>query len=138
MAARVAEEAPHARGADAGVHLDEVGSAGEQERHTGFARDRAREQRLAGAGRPDQQDTAGNPAAERRVAARLAQEVDDLLDLVLRLVHAGDVLEGDDVVAALGDARPRRHRRDAAGGRAIDGEAEQPQEGGRGGQGRSS
>ena len=55
-------------------------------------------------GRPDQQHALRDAAAERREAARLAQEVDDLLDLVLGLVDAGDVLEGDDVAAALGDA----------------------------------
>ncbi len=59
------------------------------------------------------------------------EEVDDFLDFVLRLVHACDVLKRDDVVAALGDARPRRHRRDAAGGGAIDREAQKREEGGR-------
>ena len=99
-----AEQPADARRADAGVHLDEVGAAGEQERHARFAGDRAREQRLAGARRPDEQHALRNPAADRREPLRLAQEVDDFLDLVLRLVHAGDVLERDDVVAALGDA----------------------------------
>ena len=125
MAARVAEEATHARGADAGIHLDEVRSAGEQERHAGFPRYRSREQRLAGSGRADQQHALRNPAADCREAAGLLEEVDDLLDLVLGLVHAGDVLEGDDVVAALGHTRAAGHRRDAAGGRAIHREAEQ-------------
>ena len=42
------EQVADARGADADEHLDEVGAADREERHVGFARDRAREQRLAG------------------------------------------------------------------------------------------
>ena len=61
-------------------------------------------------------------------APRLAEEVDDLLDLVLRLVDAGDVLERDDVIAVLGDARAARDGRDASGRGPVDGEAEQRQE----------
>ena len=105
--ARVLEQAAHARGADAGVHLDEVGAAGEDERHARLTRDRAREQRLAGSGRADEQHALRDPSADRGEALGLPQEVDDLLDLVLRLVDAGDVLEGDDRAVALGDlARP--------------------------------
>ena len=63
----------------------------------------------------------------RREALRMAQEVDDLLDLVLRLVDAGDVLEGDDLIAALGELRAAR-RVDAARGRAVDREADQREE----------
>ena len=108
VAAGVLEEAAHARGADAGVHLDEVRAAGENERHAGLARDRAREQRLAGSRRADEEHALGDASAERREAAGLAEEVDDLLDLVLRLVDAGDVLERDDMAAALGELRLAR------------------------------
>ena len=96
MAPRVLEQLADARGADAGVHLDEVGAAREQERHARLAGDRARQQRLAGAGRPDQQHAFRDAAADRREPLRLAQEVDDLPHFVLRLVHAGDVGEGHD------------------------------------------
>ena len=65
VAARVAEQLAHARRADAGVHLDEVGAARRDEGHAGFARHRAREQRLAGARRADEQDAARNAAADR-------------------------------------------------------------------------
>ena len=82
-------------GADAGIHLDEVGPARRDERHAGFARHRPRQQRLARARRADQQDAARDPSADRREARRVLQEVDDLLHLVLGLVHAGDVLEHD-------------------------------------------
>ena len=100
VAAGLLEQPAHARRADAGVHLDEVGAAGEEERHARFTGDRARQQRLAGSRGADEQHALGDPAAERRESLGFAQEVDDLLDLVLGLVDAGDVLEGDDVVAA--------------------------------------
>ena len=46
---RLLEEVADARGADADEHLDEVGAGDREERDAGLARDRAREQRLAGA-----------------------------------------------------------------------------------------
>ena len=51
--------ADRARGADADEHLDELGSAQAEERHLGLAGHRAGEQRLAGAGRADQQHAFG-------------------------------------------------------------------------------
>ena len=89
------EHVADARGADADEHLDEVGAGNGEERHVGFARDRARDQRLAGAGRADQQHAARNLAAEPLELAGVAQELDDLLQILLGLVDAGDVLEGD-------------------------------------------
>ena len=89
------EHVAHARGADADEHLDEVGARNGEERHVGFARDRARDQGLAGAGRPDQQHAARNPSAEPLVFSGVAQELDDLLQILFGLVDAGDVLEGD-------------------------------------------
>ena len=89
------EHVAHARGADADEHLDEVGAGNGEERHVGFARDRARDQRLAGAGRADQQHAARDAPAEPLEFARIAQEFDDLLQVLLGLVDAGDVLEGD-------------------------------------------
>jgi len=128
MAPGVTEQATDAGGADTGIHFDEVGSAGEQERDARFAGNRAGEERLARAWRADEQHAARNPAAERRVAARLAQEIGDLLDLVLGLVDSGDVLKCDHIAAPIGHARPRRHRRDAASGGAVHREAEQRKE----------
>jgi hypothetical protein len=51
-------------------------------------------QRLAGAGRADQQRTARNLAAEPLELLRIAQELDDLLQVFLGLVHAGHIGEG--------------------------------------------
>ena len=79
----------------------------------GFAGDRARQQRLAGAGRPDQQHALRNAAADARVLLRGLEELDDLPQLVFRLVHARHVAEphlhvvvGVDLRAA---ARERHH-----------------------------
>ena len=51
--------------------------------------------RLAGAGRTDEQNAARNPAAEPLEFLRIAQELDDLLQIFLGLVDAGHILEGD-------------------------------------------
>ncbi len=79
--------------ADADEHLDEVRARNREERHVGFAGDRARDQRLAGAGRADQQHAARNPSAEPLVLSGIAQEFDDLLQILLGFIDAGDVLE---------------------------------------------
>ena len=89
------EHVADARGADADEHFDEVRTGNGEERHVGFARDRARDQGLAGAGRADQQHAARNAAAEALEFAGIAQEFDDLLQVLLGLVDAGDVLESD-------------------------------------------
>ena len=52
---RLLEQVAHARRADADEHLDELRAVDREERHAGLAGHRAREQRLAGAGRADQQ-----------------------------------------------------------------------------------
>ena len=87
------EQVAHAGGAHADEHLHEVGAADGEERHVRLAGDGARQQRLAGARGAHQQDALRNPAAELLELLRLAQEVDDFLQLFLRLVYAGDVLE---------------------------------------------
>ena len=89
------EHVAHAAGADADEHFDEVGTGNGEERHVGFAGDGAREQRLAGAGRTDQQHAARNASAEPLEFCRIAQEFDDLLQIQLGFVDAGHVLEGD-------------------------------------------
>ena len=120
------EHVAHAAGADADEHFDEVGARNGEERHVGFAGDRARDQRLAGAGRADQQHAARNPAAEPLELARVAQEFDDLLQILLGLVDAGDVLEGDAAMrlgqqlgARLAEAHAPCRRRPASGATGI-------------------
>ena len=89
------EEAADTSGADADVHLHEVGAGEGEERHVGLARDGAGQQGLAGAGRADQQHALGDAAAEGGVSLGGAEEADDLLELLDRLLQAGDVAEGD-------------------------------------------
>ena len=60
---RLLEHVAHARGADADEHLDEVGTGNGEERHLGFARDGARQQRLAGTRRAHHEHALRNLAA---------------------------------------------------------------------------
>ena len=55
----------------------------------------ARQERFAGSRRPHQKHSFGNACAEPAVLLRIAQEFDDLLQLVLRLVDACNVGESD-------------------------------------------
>ena len=89
------EEVAHAGGADADEHLDEVRAGDREERHARLTRDRAGQQRLAGAGRPVEQHALGDPRAERLELLRVLEELLDLVQLLDRLVHARDVAERD-------------------------------------------
>ncbi len=80
--------------AHADEHLDEVGTGNGEERHLGFAGDGLGQQGLAGAGRADHQHAARDTAAQALELARIAKELDQLADLLLGLVAAGDVSEG--------------------------------------------
>src|SRR4051794_10398936 len=77
----------------------------------GLAGHRAGEQRLAGAGRAGEEDAARDAPAETRVLVGVAQEVDDLGELGLRLLDARDVAERDALLGGL----------DPAGARAAEG-----------------
>ena len=89
------EEVADAACADADEHLDEVGAGDGEERHVGFAGDGAGQQGLAGSRRSDEQHALGDAAAELLELLRLAQELDDLLQLFLGFVDAGHVFERD-------------------------------------------
>ncbi len=89
------EEVADAARADADEHLDEVGTRHREERTRGLAGDRLRQQRLAGARRTDEQRALRQASAEFRELLRVAQELDDLLQLLLGFVGAGHVGEGD-------------------------------------------
>ncbi len=92
---RLLEEVAHTRGADADEHLDEVGARDREERHARLARDRAREKRLTGAGRPVEENALRDPRAERLKLLRVLEELLDLVELLDGLLDAGDVLEPD-------------------------------------------
>src|SRR5579864_1841693 len=95
MLLRLLEHVTHARCAHTNEHLDEIRARDREEGHLGLAGDGARQQRLAGAGRADHEDALGNLAAELLEFARVLEEVDDLADLLLRLIDTGDVGERD-------------------------------------------
>ena len=101
----VFEHVAHAGRAHADEHFDEVGTGDAEERHLGLAGDALGQQRLAGAGRADQQQAARNAAAELLELGRVLQEVDHFLDFFLGLVAARDVGEGDLVVVLVEHAR---------------------------------
>ena len=85
------EQVAHAAGADAHEHLDEVRARDREERHARLAGDGAGQQRLTGSRRSHHEHTLGDAPAEPGELLRVLEEVDDLLDLVLRLFDAGDV-----------------------------------------------
>ena len=89
------EQVTHARGTDAHEHLDEVRARHLEERAPGFARHRPGEKRLAGPRRADQQYALRQAATQPRELRRVLQELDDLLELLLRLVGARHVGERD-------------------------------------------
>ena len=100
VALGLVEQVAHAARADADEHLDELRAGDAEERHAGLAGDGPGHQRLAGAGRPDEQHAARDPRAERVELLRVLQELDDFLELGLRLVDAGDVGERHDGLVA--------------------------------------
>ena len=106
VALGLVEQVAHAAGADAHEHLHELGAGDAEEGHAGLAGDGAREQRLAGAGRADEQHAARDARAERVELLGVLEELDDLLELRLGLVDAGHVVEGDDRLVAQEHARP--------------------------------
>ena len=87
------EQVAHPGGADTDEHLDEVRAGDRVERHARLTGDGPRQQRLAGAGRPVQQHALRDLRAEGLVAARVLQEVLDLVQLLDRLVRARHVRE---------------------------------------------
>ncbi len=107
------EHVAHARGADADEHLDEVGARDRKERHVRLAGDGAGEQSLAGARRADEQTALRDAAAEALELLRVLEELDDLLKLLLRLIDAGNIGEGD--AAGLFGQKPRPRFAEAHG-----------------------
>ena len=101
------EQIAHTRRTDTDDRLDELRRRHREERHVRLAGDGAGEQRLAGAGRPREQHPVRNTRAEPAVLLGVAQEVDDLAELLLRLVDAGDVGEGHTIAGRLVATRPR-------------------------------
>ena len=89
------EEVADAARADTDEHLDELRAADAEERNARLAGDGLAEQRLAGAGRADQEHALGDARADGDELVRVLEELDDLVELLLGLIHAGDVDERD-------------------------------------------
>src|SRR6185295_1240814 len=86
------EELADAGRTEAGEHLDEGRGALRVERGARLVGDSLGQQRLAGARRAVQEDPLRDTRAELLEALRVAEELDDLLELALGLLEAGDVL----------------------------------------------
>ena len=106
VALGLVEEVAHAAGADAHEHLHELRAGDAEEGHAGLAGHGPRQQRLAGAWRAHEQHAARDARAQRVELLGVLEELDDLLELRLGLVHAGHVGEGDDGLVAQEHARP--------------------------------
>ncbi len=94
------EEIADAGGAHAHEHLDEVGARDREERHVRLAGERARDRRLARAGRTDEQETLRHLAAARLELQGIAQVVHDLVHRAHGVLYTGQVAEAG--VAARG------------------------------------
>ena len=103
---RLVEHVAHARGADPDEHLHEIRAGNREERHLGLARDSLGEQRLAGAGRAHHQHPARDLAAELLELRGVAQEVDELANLLLRLLDPSHVGERDLDLILADETRP--------------------------------
>ena len=106
LLARGLEEIAHPGRADTHEHLHEVGAGDRDERHAGLARDRAGDERLAGAGRPDEEHALRDARPDLLEALRELQEVDDLGDLLLDRPVARDVVERRLGLLGVVDLRP--------------------------------
>src|SRR5207245_1877920 len=95
--ARLGEQVAYARRANADDRLHELRCGLAEEGDLRLPGHGTREQGLAGARRPDEEDSFGYGAPKARVLLRLTQEVDELLELLLDLIDPGDV----------GERRPR-------------------------------
>ena len=88
------EQVAYPRRADADEHLHEVRAAEAEERHPGFPRDRLGKERLAGAGRPHEQDAFRDLSSEAAISLGPLEKVHDLHQLAPRFVDTGHVIEG--------------------------------------------
>ena len=105
------EQVADAGCADADEHLHEVRAGDVEERHARLAGDGAGQHGLAASGRAEQQDALGDLGAQRLELLGVLQELDDFLQFLLGLVHAGDVVKrdfGDVVGQPLGAGAPKR------------------------------
>ncbi len=92
LASRV-EETSHPGCADTDEHLHEVRAGHRDEGNVGLARDCSCDQRLARAGRPDQEHSLRDAGPDLLELRGVAEELDDLPDVGLDRLVAGNVIE---------------------------------------------
>src|SRR5207237_8251002 len=88
---RLLEEVAHPRRADADDGFHELACRDGDERHPGLTRHRAGQQRLAGPRWADEQHTLRYRAAQPLILLRLTKKVDDLDELLFRVIDSGDI-----------------------------------------------
>ena len=87
------EELAHPRGAHADEQLDELGAAHRKERNARLSRHSAGQECLARTRRANEQDAPRDLAAQALEAGGLAQKIDDLPQVLLGGLEAGNVVE---------------------------------------------
>ena len=92
---RLIKHIAHTRCAHADKHFDEVRAGHAEKRYARFARNRFGEQSFTCAGRPDQQNTVRNIAAEFLEFLRVFEKIHDFFHFLFGLVTAGNVVEID-------------------------------------------
>jgi len=92
---RLFEHVPDAACAHTDKHFDKVRTGDGEKGHACFARNRARQERLAGTGRTDQQRALGDLAAELGKATGVLQKFDNLFQLLAGFINPCDILEGN-------------------------------------------
>src|SRR5919201_567450 len=90
---RLVEQLPHPGRPEAHEHLDELRARHEEEGDVGLAGHGPGQQRLAAAGRAQQQDALGDAPSQTLVLLWVLEEVHDLAQLLDGLVEAGHVAE---------------------------------------------
>ena len=95
---RVLKQVAHAGSSHAHEHLHEIGAGNAEEGHVRLAGDGLCEQGLSRSGRSLQQNALGDPRSHLRIFGGLSQEIDDLLQILLFLLQARHILQGDPVV----------------------------------------
>src|SRR5213594_692157 len=106
------EQVADAAGADADEHLDELRARDREEGDPGLAGHGLAEQRLARAWRADEQHALGDARAEGHELLGVLEELDDLRQLLLGLVDAGDIGERDRRLVARDHPRARASKGD--------------------------
>ena len=94
------EEIPDAACAHAHVELHKVRAGDGQKLHPGLPGHRPGKERLAGAGRPHQENALGDPRAQAGEAVGLLEKLHHFPELLLLLVGAGHVGKGHDLSVA--------------------------------------